>query len=1717
MKKISFVIFLLGIVFSLQAQNITLTSKNAKFRLGFNIGNLYQCSDVERLPGFGYGLTLERILKPGSDDFFSFSLRARYLHGISKGLDYQSFSGIQNNVALNGTRNTLINYASSPGYVYNNYRTKITDFSGELMLYFNQLWLKTHILLYGWGGFSLASYEATINAVDGFGNMYDYSSVMPGTKDFVRDQLKSMLDKKYESYGDNLAGPELLFGPSAGIGLGVQLTRRIAVGIEHKVTWTNTDLLDGQQWDKNNIRSTDDDIYHYTVLGLKFLLGGSDETKKKDKTKPQTEDPRRPQIFITEPQQNPYLSPDCKTYITGSVTNLTSAQQLVIKENNVVLPPTAYFFRPETGTFKIEKTITQNSEYQIIATNQYGSAIKFQHIHCTPKINKPIITIEKPQANPFQTNNCFAEIIAHIENIKGKENITVTENNAPLLAAEYTFNTYNRLIINKNIKDRSVFVITARNEAGTTSAEVVIDCRKPSNKPEVKITLPSVSPFITSDCKADIRALATGITNKSQISITENGNLLSSSFFTFDPVSGLIKINKNISGSSTFVIKVQNENGSASASTIIQCKQLPKTPFVEITNPSVNPFTTEDCRANITATIQNIENINQISVFEGSNQLSSTYYTYDSYAKILKINKLLSGSAVIKIVVRNEAGSAEDAVEIKCLKALPPLPKVTITEPKANPFVTSNCNIIVYALVENIKGSEQLTVTENGFSLNTSFWKYNHANGIVSISKEISGTSVFEITARNEAGNSKASATINCDKKSLQPCITIVSPQQNPYQTTDCKVSVRANTTNVTNKSQIMIKENGVVIPSTSYSFDNSGVITMTKDFSGKSNIEIKVTTANGTASASLVVECLPKALPPVVTLVEPNVSPYLSADCIAKVKFSVKNIENKNQLVLKENGSIVPSSSWFYDAAENMVSYTKNITGESNFELTATTTAGTSSAKATIRCQRQEQKLPKIVITFPVQNPFKTSECNVQVKALATNVTLKNQITIKDNGTILTSEAFSFDPASGIISFTRNVSTKSIVEIKVNTPSGSAVASLVIECTPKPELPVITITQPTTNPYTSPDCNTGLKATIRHINTKSQISVKESGSLLPENLWSFDPSSGLLSLNKSVVGEQLYEITATNQAGTSTAKITIKCQPKILPPTVVISSPAISPYVTTDCKATVIAKTTNISQKSQINIKENGVTIQSDLFTFDPVKQQVTLTKNFAGTAVYEIFVTNESGTSSAKTTFQCQIPKKPPTVKIVQPTQNPFMTSECNAIIQATVTNIENKSQITVKEGNTLLTQNDFEFDIATKTIRVKRNVKGTVNFEITVSNQDGSATARQTITCIEPVLPPVVTITQPALNPYNTYDCKADIRANVKNVTDKNNISIFAGNQKLTASEFNFDAATGNISFIKALPQSSTIKITATNSAGTSGAEVTINCLQKADPPEVVIITPSSDPYLSAQCNAYVIAKTKKITSKNQITIYKNGSVLDGMYYNFNEEEGEIMFDQGLSGETTFRIVVKNEGGSAEDKVTIKCPPPVKTPDIKILSPASNPAQISTCRAVLQAKILDFGDDGKLDVRENGKILPASNYQFDKATGLLNITREFVEKTTFTINVSNKAGSKSESISFVCSGGEKLPLVTITTPVENPYYSADCSLYLTADVINVQDADGLTVQVNGKELENSQYTFNADSGKLVVNTRNLPAKAKITLTARNEYGTTVRSLEVNCKPGY
>jgi|GEM_PF-1561224 len=1719
-QKLALCILLLFIVTYGISQNVTLSSKSGKYRLGFNIGSFYQESDVEKLPGFGYGLTFERRLIPQSTSFFSFSLRSRYLHGISEGLDYTNFLGIKNNTALNGTRNSQMNYydISDSFYFYNNYQTKVNDFSGELMIYFNELWQKTNILLYGWGGFSLARYQAKIDQIAQNGFKYDYSLIQAGNKEFVHSQLTNILDGKYESWADELTKKQFTYGPSAGIGLGYQITKRVSIGIEHKVTWTNTDLLDGQQWDMNNQPSLEDDIYHYTVLGLKILFGGSDEPDSKPKNPDviKTEDNKKPVIEISTPIENPYSRPDCKVYILGKIKNITSIEQIIVKENSNSLKRTEFFFTPETGVFRIERQIDGNTEYQIIATNAYGTATRSQTILCSGLPKKPQITIEEPKVSPFKTESCLANIVAYIPNVKGKEFITVTENGSPLLASDYTFNTYNRLIIGKAIKDYSVFVITARNEIGITTAEVIIDCRKQSEKPSVKITQPSVSPFTAPDCKADIRATTTAIKNKNQIIITENGNPLAPSLFSFDPASGQIKLTKSlgINTSNTYLIKVQNETGEASAQVNIQCKEIKKIPVVNITEPFDDPYQSSDCKAYIVAGISNIDNINQITIRENGIIISSSFYSFDTYSKTLKINKNISGDAVFQIEARNEAGNGSGSITIKCVKVTPVYPKITLIEPSVSPYRVSDCRINIKAMVENVIRMEDISVTENGYSIN-GYWTYNTQTRLLTITKEISGTSVFEIVAVNNFGNDKKSTTILCEKKINQPSVIFTFPDINPFITSDCKVNIRAKTTNVNTKSQIIVKDNGNLIPSTVFNFDPAtGIVSFTRDIAQKSTIEIKVTTASGTATTSTLIECRIAKLPPEITITEPSgsiitisdcnakvkaivknvesrseitviengfnlasnywlfdpttgiltinktigaeskfeiiastlagkstksvvvkcqsevklptvqiafpsVNPYITSacnvnvkavtanvssksqimvkdngsiipsnlfnfdpatgvitftrninqvsnieikvttpsgtaaastqieckvaklppdvtitepsgsstvitDCNARVKAIVKNVEGKSEITIKENGQILPSANWLFEASSGVVTINKNISGESKFEITANTSAGSSSKSVTIKCQ-PEIKTPTVNIVFPNQNPYKSTVCQLSMRAVTTNVDNKNQIVIKNNSVVVGSNDYSFDPVNGIINFGLDINEKSIIEIKVNTATGSAVTSIVIECPKKIIPPTVTITEPAVSPYVSPDCMINLKAIIRNIENRNQIVVKENGVILATSLWTFDAASGILTMKKAFSGEVNIEISANNTAGNAVGKTVFRCEPKIEGPKVSIISPTTSPFITTDCMANIKAKATNIVLKTQIKVTENGSDIGQNAFSFDMTTQTITISKKITGTSEFIISASNEGGVSSAKVSIQCQPQKFIPTVKIIQPATSPYASTSCNIAIKAQTTFIESKNDIVIKEGANVLGDNEYDFDKLSQEITINRTISGVVVYAIRVKNAYGEASVSQSISCVPPVLPPVITILQPKISPHTTYDCIADIKAVISNVKNKSGLKVFNGTVQLNATEYTFDTISGAFSMKKTLPQSNTIKITASNRAGTVSKDIIINCVPKPVPPEVVIIEPETEEKTVWPCNAYVVAKTKGITEKSQITVYKNGNILDAMYFVYSPETDEITIDFGLDGQTIFKIVVTNANGSANDSVTFKCAAP------------------------------------------------------------------------------------------------------------------------------------------------------------------------------------------------
>ncbi len=264
------------------------------WELGISGGILQVSGDVrsnplgsrkDHLPALGYGIHLRKALG------YVMSLRAEYLRGNAYGQNWQPSSGIDRNPALNGQTNPELNYADSPGIVYHNYKTQINDLSVEAVFTLNNIKYhkdRNRVGLNVIAGLGLANYATYYDQLDADGNLYDYSAARAlGGGEFedrtaVLDALGEIYDGDYETPAEGQpARPTLLdrtYKPviTGGIGVHILLSQRFSLALEHKVKFTNDDLLDGQRWEETNTLSRDFDTYHYSSLHLNIHLGSKE-------------------------------------------------------------------------------------------------------------------------------------------------------------------------------------------------------------------------------------------------------------------------------------------------------------------------------------------------------------------------------------------------------------------------------------------------------------------------------------------------------------------------------------------------------------------------------------------------------------------------------------------------------------------------------------------------------------------------------------------------------------------------------------------------------------------------------------------------------------------------------------------------------------------------------------------------------------------------------------------------------------------------------------------------------------------------------------------------------------------------------------------------------------------------------------------------------------------------------------------------------------------------------------------------------------------------------------------------------------------------------------------------------------------------------------------------------------------------------------------------
>lgn len=250
----------------------------------------------------------------------SYILSARYEFGFTRawGQNYElrNLGG----TALRNNPNFYPNTAyRSNGYneagvkfAFDNHKTDIIDFQASLVVNLTNIMLmhrKQHRFnLYAHAGGGFMNYKTWVDALDADGNPYRYeeiasqipelqrdskrgSQVSPSERSKVRKYLyKNVYEgrprkRNYETPAEGHKNESNIFKRVTNVvasgGLGVEVLvgkkKRMSLGLEHRVTFTNDDLIDGVRWSDQGDLTRDFDTYHNVTGRLSVFLGKKDK------------------------------------------------------------------------------------------------------------------------------------------------------------------------------------------------------------------------------------------------------------------------------------------------------------------------------------------------------------------------------------------------------------------------------------------------------------------------------------------------------------------------------------------------------------------------------------------------------------------------------------------------------------------------------------------------------------------------------------------------------------------------------------------------------------------------------------------------------------------------------------------------------------------------------------------------------------------------------------------------------------------------------------------------------------------------------------------------------------------------------------------------------------------------------------------------------------------------------------------------------------------------------------------------------------------------------------------------------------------------------------------------------------------------------------------------------------------------------------------------
>jgi hypothetical protein len=1436
------------------------------WKMGFNLSGNWQQSDMKAKAGLGFGFTLGTAISQKPGKFFAWDWAYRYQAGWNYGYDVNRDTNfVTGPFGGNNTTSPELNfYKDSLGFIHRNYRVNVQEHNLELILTLNKLRERTGIVLYAWGGLGFVGYKVNTNQIDEFGfsgGSYNYSDLDSGA--VTQGDLNFLWDNTYETNAlNNENTREWKILPSAGIGLGYQFSPYFTMGWEHKVTFAMNDYIDGKisSVENHSGGTPTNDRFHYTGIYFRFHLmrargyvNNNNNNNINNYTNTNTNTNTTTTVTNTTPVEKPkpivdftnptpsYVTVNNQVYnVMANVYNVDNSSNITFKHNG--LESTSFTYSTISKEFQSQVILQPgNNIFEIRAVNSegydYESRIVIYEIPFVSQAIPPVVTITNPPYSPYNSSTNIFNLTATILNIDNYSAITHKVNG--VINNEFTYNVTTKSFSNLITLNQgnNTIEIKATNAAGqdvkyTTIVYQPVQVQLP---PVVTITNPALNPYTVSVNSTTVEASVLNVASANDITLKINGALTSA--FTYNTSTKQMVIVTNlIEGANIFEITGTNAVGTDSKNTtIIYVKpQTELPPVVTYVDPTNNPHSITVNSKLVKATVLNVAAASNITITLNGNPV--TNFNFNSTTKLVSFtaSNLAFGSNVVNITGTNNVGTDTEATTIIYEKPnVKPLPIVTITNPAQNPYNSSVANVTIVASILHVNGASDVTFKLNG-TLNSNF-SYDPTTDIFTSNITLlDGNNTIEIKGTNTVGSDTETATLIYTKPCDIPTFSLLQPSTSTYNTAVNTQSIIVVANHVTNQSQIDLKVNGVA---SSFSFDPAThVITATANLvDGDNNVTITANTSCGTAVLPMNIRYTKPVQPPVVTITDPSTNPYTTTNATHNVLATIQYVSSASNVTFRING-VASTNFTFNSSSTQFQSNVSLIAGANVIEITGTNNDGVDSKTTTIIYQAPKPVClnPVIALSTPSGNNSVSTIGNVGVIALIQNISANSNIVFKQNGTVKTT---TYDVATGLMNAGITLSDGNN-NFEIIATNDCGVTNYTFNITYNRPLvpPVVTITNPSQNPYTSLTANTVINATVLHVSSTANVTFKINGT--PSNGFTFDSNTSQFVSNSITLnsGNNTFEITGTNTDGTDSKSTVIIYQPCSAPDVIIlenalntnINNNATSPY-------SFSATTTNVTNSNELSLTQNGVQIP---FNFS--NGNVTATINLVnGTNAIVLTATNTCGTDSQTKTVPYQ-GCLAPLIVFGHPGTTGTIETTAPYLFEAALTNMPNNGTIILKHNGNTVSGTNFLNGTLSASITL---VPGLNTFILKVINPCGTASETTSVT-LQQCNVPNVTISTPSNGSTFTTN-SVSVSASITNVVDVSDIQATVNNSTVVGSFSN-----GNYSFTANLVDgANVISISAQTDCGSDAQTVTVNAnltvVPPADPMITICHTPPGNP--------------------------------------------------------------------------------------------------------------------------------------------------------------------------------------------------------------------------------------------------------------------------------